>query len=172
MTHRLSKVYIDNPDAAYDCYVVVGQHWNGWAIPVFTREQADVWMAAYSKIIEKFPFLGVSYDESLDAYIVKDEDNGMEDEVFEGEDLVIEGKTLHVYEIGAYCWTWTEVDAAPTKPYPPKSHLEQALDILDTMDDDITEHGGDEDENGRRDLAKIRRAKDHVRRAIAQGVTA
>jgi hypothetical protein len=39
------------------------------------------------------------------------------------------------------------------------------LALLDQMDDDITERGGDEDAHGRRDLAKIRRCKDHIRRA-------
>jgi len=44
-------------------------------------------------------------------------------------------------------------------------HLQQALAILDKMDDDITSCGGDDDEHGRRELAKIRRVKDHLRKA-------
>ena len=43
--------------------------------------------------------------------------------------------------------------------------LRSALALLDQMDDDITERGGDDDAHGRRDLAKIRRCKDHIRRA-------
>jgi hypothetical protein len=46
------------------------------------------------------------------------------------------------------------------------AHLDQALRILDQMDDRITEHGGDDDERGRRELAKIRRAKAHIRKAL------
>lgn len=38
--------------------------------------------------------------------------------------------------------------------------------ILDDMDDAITDIGGDEDEYGRRKLAKIRRCKDHIRKAL------
>lgn len=34
------------------------------------------------------------------------------------------------------------------------------------MDDAITDIGGDEDEYGRRKLAKIRRCKDHIRKAL------
>ena len=52
-----------------------------------------------------------------------------------------------------------------------KAHIEQALALLDQMDDRITEHGGDEDEGGRRDLAPIRRAKDHLRKCLAPVAT-
>ena len=44
-------------------------------------------------------------------------------------------------------------------------HLQQALAILDQMDDDITCCGGEDDEHGRSQLAKIRRVKHHLRRA-------
>ena len=51
-------------------------------------------------------------------------------------------------------------------------HLMSAEAILSQMDDDITERGGDEDESGRRQLAKIRRAKDLLRKAAAALVDA
>ena len=42
-------------------------------------------------------------------------------------------------------------------------HIESVLAILDDWDDWITDMGGDEDEDGREDLAKIRRMKCHLR---------
>ena len=45
------------------------------------------------------------------------------------------------------------------------NHLQQALDILDRMDDEITERGGDDDPHGRSQLSQIRRIKHHIRKA-------
>src|SRR5215471_9314286 len=44
--------------------------------------------------------------------------------------------------------------------------IESVLAILDDWDDGTTDMGGDEDEDGREDLAKIRRMKCHLRRAL------
>ncbi len=47
-----------------------------------------------------------------------------------------------------------------------RKHIEQAMSLLHQMDNAITERGGDDDEYGRRELAKIRRIKDHLRKAL------
>ena len=48
--------------------------------------------------------------------------------------------------------------------------IDQALAILCRMDDEITDGGGDSDKHGRRQLAKIRRAKTHLRRAAVHSL--
>lgn len=44
-------------------------------------------------------------------------------------------------------------------------HLRRALRALDELDDEITEMYGEQNTCDRRRLAKIRRAKDHIRKA-------
>jgi len=47
-----------------------------------------------------------------------------------------------------------------------RRRIESVLTILDDWDEWITDMGGDEHEDGREDIARIRRMKCHLRRAL------
>ena len=47
-----------------------------------------------------------------------------------------------------------------------RRRIDSVLNILEDWDDWTTDMGGDEDEDGREDLARIRRMKCHLRRAL------
>jgi hypothetical protein len=74
-----------------------GENWNGFACPLFTREQSlylvDAWREAGYK---------AAYDEATDAFVFQMADG--EQDAFPGKDVA--GKKL--YPIGAFCWIWDE----------------------------------------------------------------
>jgi hypothetical protein len=80
-------------------------HWNGWAVPFFNKEQADrvaiAYKGRYLPAQDAYQFSGDGYPLTKDT---KDEDT----DIFPGEDLVIDGNTLHVYPIGGGCWCWDD----------------------------------------------------------------
>lgn len=80
-----------------------GRHWNGWATPWFTKKVAET-------MAEHFEDDCFVYDTEQDAFIVKNDnmDEG-EYESYEGKDFTIDGETLHLYPIGAWCWIWDNV---------------------------------------------------------------
>jgi hypothetical protein len=47
-----------------------------------------------------------------------------------------------------------------------RQRIDSVLNILEDWDDWTTDMGGDEEEDGREDLARIRRMKCHLRRAL------
>lgn len=80
-----------------------GRRWNGWAMPLFTKETADKIIAWISEWDE----YKARYDEEKDAYVVQYADD--EPDVFAAE--VVDRKKL--YPIGAGSWVW---DIKENKP--------------------------------------------------------
>lgn len=74
-----------------------GQRWNGWAMPYFPAE------AAHS-LLGHMPDL--RYDSARDAFVMKSDEDQAEEEVFPAETLVIDGRPIKTYAIGAGSWCW------------------------------------------------------------------
>jgi hypothetical protein len=82
-----------------------GDHWNGWATPYFTLDEARKLQTDWNRETE-FPML---YDVSKDEFRVK-YDGDDEPYIWKGEDIqTVDGK-LHLYGIGAYSHIWDEAD--------------------------------------------------------------
>ena len=105
-TYRSAKVCIDDPDGGYivpptEAWIVANDRWNGWVMPYFAKAEADRVMAAWNASTEGLD--PMRYDAAEDRYCVP---FGAEVEVYQGEDLEIEGETRRVYGVGACAWTW------------------------------------------------------------------
>lgn len=74
-----------------------GQRWNGWAMPYFPAEAAQ-------QLLEYMPDL--RYDAQRDAYVAGADDGETEEDIFEAQPLIIAGKEVKTYPIGAGCWCW------------------------------------------------------------------
>jgi hypothetical protein len=80
-----------------------GDNWNGWACPYFEKAEADRVLAEMGNGWEVAKF-----DAEKDAYVFLSEGcREDEQDVFKGEDVEINGKKMHLYPVGAYCWIWT-----------------------------------------------------------------
>jgi hypothetical protein len=89
----------DKPFLCVDGYTM-GFLWNGWAMPVFDKENAE-------KIL-KATDAKYRYDEATDTFswIVLD---GEEEDSTQGSIIHVDGVPVKVYSIGAGSWTWDEV---------------------------------------------------------------
>lgn len=75
-----------------------GRRWNGWAMPYFTIESGK-------SLLGFMPDL--RYDSQRDAFVSKAyDDDQAEEEVFPAETLVIDGRPIQTYAIGAGFWCW------------------------------------------------------------------
>ena len=74
-----------------------GQRWNGWALPYFPAEAAHA-------LLEHMPDL--RYDASQDAFVSKAVDGESQDDVFPAQELLVNGKSIKVYAVGAGSWCW------------------------------------------------------------------
>jgi hypothetical protein len=102
--YRLTKVTIDG-GTALPAYIVVGEDWNGWVMPYFTREQLPAYVAWQKAQAEGYR---VNVDEAADIVTTQYDDQDPED--WPGEDIVVEGEKVHAYPIGTGCWIWDEVE--------------------------------------------------------------
>lgn len=86
-----------------ECYSN-GNVWNGWAMPYFTKKQADAYMKLQNAA-DLVPTM--RYDAKQDAYIVG-EGEEMETYVMECIMVPCRGgeKQIEVYGIGSGGWTW------------------------------------------------------------------
>ncbi len=79
-----------------------GETWNGWACPLFEKAEAE-------RVLEACRENGYNwvYVAETDAYRVSHEDDpeGVPEQ-FEGFEIAMEGLSVKVYPIGAYCWIW------------------------------------------------------------------
>ena len=82
----------------FSCYTK-GEHWNGFAVPYFTRGQADYLMLSLNMTND----IGIRYNETKDSYTVSDILSGTVDEYFS---TYIDGKVY--YPIGSFGWAWIE----------------------------------------------------------------
>jgi hypothetical protein len=96
---RLAKFTIDPyGDAEFEGFTA-DEHWNGWACPYFTREQA-------MRIVEAHNRIGgghARYDEATDSFLFSFASPDEEDAFLA---VNIGGRTL--YPVGAFCWIWEE----------------------------------------------------------------
>ena len=74
-----------------------GQRWNGWAMPYFPAESA---MA----LREHLP--GLCYDATRDVFVDDSEENEPDEVIFPAEEIIVDGKPVKVYAIGAGYWCW------------------------------------------------------------------
>ena len=103
MPHRPAVFQIDAIES-YFHGVTQGQHWNGFACPLFSLEEAQRLMALNNHT----DFCGqIVYDAAQDAFLFYE--FGVESE--EGPDVfnavLIDGKKF--YSIGAFSWCWQDV---------------------------------------------------------------
>lgn len=80
-----------------------GQMWNGFAVPYFERAEALRVAASVAQSGESYT--GFIFDEKTDAVVLVPH-GGAATEAVTGEDIVVDGRTLHVYGIGAGGWRW------------------------------------------------------------------
>lgn len=73
------------------------RRWNGWAMPYFTIEAAQ-------SLLKLMPDL--RYDSARDVFVMKAYEDQAEEEVFPAETLVIDGRHVKTYAIGAGSWCW------------------------------------------------------------------
>lgn len=106
----------------YEGYTL-GDTWNGWECPYFTKEVGeeminflksynDSSIAFFYAEKDAFVFEANEIDDFSEEDLKKDfslcEDlskKGLVD-IFTGTDLIFEDHTIHVYDIGAYNWIW------------------------------------------------------------------
>jgi hypothetical protein len=82
-----------------------GQRWNGWECPYFEFDTALRMVDAWNNIALCDEEYQARYDEARDAFCFRD--GGLEEwDCFGAKTIEIEGKTVKVYPIGAFCWTW------------------------------------------------------------------
>lgn len=82
----------------------IGDNWNGWELPFFTRSQADKVMNAMNADDDNA--FKVTFDKTTDSYVVYAD--GGETSAFDGEDRIINGVLRHVYPLGASDWIWSD----------------------------------------------------------------
>lgn len=83
-----------------------GERWNGFACPYFTKEVGQ--QIAKDGSTEDYYLI---FDEKKDRFVYHDCDcDQLEYEVFEGEDIIVDGENIHVYPIGAFSWIWSDYD--------------------------------------------------------------
>jgi len=104
---EFKKAYfnIDNCQDYYEGYYIPHKRWNGWAMPYFSKKIAD-------KIIKKAQAddMKIVYDKKSQSYKVTDYVQGVEDDSYEFEKVVIdtpEGKKS-LYGVGAGYWVWDD----------------------------------------------------------------
>jgi len=94
------------PDMTFRGYTS-GDTWNGWACPLFPKDEADRIAEAFDGL--EHPYDGsehrAAYDEEGDTFVFY-EPTSDSYEAFRGID--VEGTTL--YPIGTYAWTWSKIN--------------------------------------------------------------
>jgi hypothetical protein len=78
-----------------DAFSISNQRWNGFVMPSFTFEQAQILSGEYGAD-------SLYYNKEEDAFILTREYEDEEDEVFPARE--VDG--IKVYDIGAGSWTW------------------------------------------------------------------
>jgi len=122
--YRLTTVGIDDLfGEPLEAWIIDNERWNGWVMPYFTKEQAEIWFERQRQV----EGATVEFDEAKDAYITVLGGNDEESDDWPGMDLMLGGEMRHVYPIGAGCWTWDEQSVPEYKC--PKCGKSDALDV-------------------------------------------
>jgi len=128
VTRKASFQIEDGP--AYEGYTD-GCLWNGWQMPVFEKEEALRFVAAYSA---NFGYVA-QYNPVTDIFSFYDEDGTIMDtfgaiEVFYGD------RVLKVYPIGTGCWVWEEApecDGTCDDDPEPDSRTMQTVQLVEEL---------------------------------------
>lgn len=137
MGFKKSWFYIDGlGEDVIEGYTEEGSDWNGWATPHFTKENS-------LKVLSLVSSIGgaelAKYREKTDEMVVTAEVFDLDaTEHFEGTDITVDGETLRVYPVGAFSWTWEELDNYKVFDKDPyyKVDDEDSLIILSYCSDD------------------------------------
>ncbi len=103
---RPAKFVIDCMEEAVEGFTP-GSYWNGWAMPYFTKEQADAFCVIANA--EGSVMHPMEYDAERDVFLAHD--NHYPDEPEEYPAVEVDG--VKYYPIGAGCWIWDLVDDDP-----------------------------------------------------------
>jgi hypothetical protein len=87
------------------------ERWNGWACPYFEFDSAMKIMDTWNTLTFCGAVFESRYDESQDVFRFYESSGGDWDH-FGPESIEVAGKSIKVYPIGAFCWTWIEENEA------------------------------------------------------------
>ena len=111
-TPQRIRVTFDEGDPIFDAWTY-GYHWNGFATPIFNRENADRIAAMNAAILAENPdnqeiVDRITYEPEHDRYRTENPAWDLsEPEYVKGHYAPEAGENL--YAIGTYGWTWEEV---------------------------------------------------------------
>ena len=107
-----------DPFEGYD----LGTTWNGWACPAFEKDEADRIVDAINQLNDGSETdIELVFDEDNDQFIeimhaydedVTEEEPEANKVFFKGKDHMTEDGIKHLYDIGAFEWTWFETNPA------------------------------------------------------------
>lgn len=118
MRHNV-KVTLDGV-IEVEAYAIADDTWNGFAVPYFTREQADDLVAKLAELDDSYGVDLIAYAESIPDHVDAN-DNGGDGYVHEysqypGDFGWVEGQIVpgepdgpRVYCVGGYSWIWSVV---------------------------------------------------------------
>jgi hypothetical protein len=96
--------------------LTLGDSWNGWATPYFTKEEGQRIVAWVDAMLRRFPpdsIEAVRWDDAYATFVVESPDDPHEPgKPIPVEDVVesVAGEYgLNLYAIGTYRWTWEVV---------------------------------------------------------------
>lgn len=110
--------------------------WNGWAAPAFEKDEADRLMAFQTASRTEDDEV-ITFDAEKDAYLLTNPGyaDGPEDVVGGADVLCADGQVRHLYAIGAWGWTWSEVsDPETSEGYDAQAAKVSALALARRMD--------------------------------------
>ena len=87
-----------------------GALWNGWEMPLFTKESADRLCACMPN---------VSFDEEQDAFVIAPYPGSGDDAItVSAQWIQVDGSSVKVYGIGAGEWTWDQMEDSAQQDCP------------------------------------------------------
>lgn len=106
VAYRLSEVrgdWAEVEDDEFPCYLS-DQRWNGWAVPYFTKEQAQAVVADHPTIWSG----GLVWQDDVILYTFPVDGEITETEIIKPTTITVDGQDLQVYQL---CdgWCWVEV---------------------------------------------------------------
>ncbi|MBD7970244.1 hypothetical protein [Paenibacillus gallinarum] len=100
-----------NEGIAFEGYTL-GEKWNGWAMPYFTKDQAILITQIFNNNNkDKEDYSSSHYDPTNDTFeFLLFGQTEEEKEKYDATELCINGVITKVYQIGAGSWTWDEIE--------------------------------------------------------------
>jgi hypothetical protein len=86
-----------------------GTRWNGWGCPSFTHEV----VLQIAEMTNMDPDYQLEYDGASDTWAwVTPDDEDDDPTVWERGSIVVDGKTIEVFDVGSWAWCWnvTEIE--------------------------------------------------------------